>query len=81
MLLTFTPEEMKQVLSVPYNVFGPFLPLGQWHELVRDLCIVTSNKHTVYLLELVSSPLLDYYKVQFAEKYIEIQKNTGNYPE
>ena len=80
MLLTFTPKEVQQVLSVPYTVFGAFLSLGQWHELVRDLCVVTSNKHTIYLLELVCSPLLDYYKIQFAEQYIQIQKNIGEYP-
>lgn len=79
-LVVFTPKEVKQILSVPYKTFGAYLSLLEWHEIVMDLSIIVRNKHTIHLLEMMSSSLLDHYKVKFAEQYIQIQMNIGEYP-
>lgn len=82
MLLSFHRESLKQILSVPHEVYGAYVSGEQWREILQDDSLLTNNKHTIYVLQLASaSGVLRSDKIKFIEQYIRIQKMAGQYPE
>lgn len=77
-LISFTPKQLKEILEVPPIVFGSYLTPKEWHELVKDLCLLTRSKDTLYVLGFASMPSIRRSeKIKLIERYILIQKIEG----
>ena len=74
-LISFTPKQLKEILEVPPTVFGSYLTPKEWHELVKDLCLLTRSKDTLYVLGFASIRRSE--KIKLIEQYILIQKIEG----
>jgi hypothetical protein len=75
-LLTFSPDNLKQLKKVELADFGGYITSEEYDEILIDGCFVTSSKMQEKLLSISIADLTSYHRRVFMKSHIDIEENT-----